>query len=159
MLKCYVLATLQGSLEGVEGNSLLGLPSAVQVIELRMPLLRILVLDGVHMEGGAYIDAPHLAMLSWRGGEWSAMPLSLDGIPETAVLDLQDCSNLETLPDDLQARGACKEHLLPRSTAAPCACCMPAAQLLLSVFLRCLVRRRWACVVLACPASVLCHPF
>lgn len=108
---CYVLPTLQGSLECVEGVSLLGLPSA-QASELRMPLLRILILDGVDMEGWACIDAPELAMLSWRGGKWATMPLSLDGISNIAVLDLQDCSNLETLPDNLQARAAFKDSLL-----------------------------------------------
>ena len=96
---------LQGSLECVEGISLSGLPSAVRASSLcRMPVLRILVLDGVDVDGCACIAAPQLAMLSWHSGEWRAMPLSLDGIPQTAALDLRGCSKLETLPGSLQAR-------------------------------------------------------
>ena len=96
----------QGSLECVEGISLLGLSSAVRASQLcRMPFLRILILDGVNMEGCSHIVAPQLAMLSWRSGNMgSAMPLSLDGIPGVAVLDLQGSFTLETLPSSLQAR-------------------------------------------------------
>ena len=97
---------LQGNLGCVEGISLLGLPLALQTSNLCMPLLRILVLDDVNMERKACIDAPQLAMLSWRGGAWAAMPLSLYDIPPVAVLDLQDCTTLETLPGDLQARAS-----------------------------------------------------
>ena len=151
---CCVLATLQGRLECVEGISLLGLPLAVRASELRMPLLRILILDGVDMEAGAYIDAPQLAMLSWHGGKWAAMPLSLDGIPQLAVLDLQHCSNLETLPDNLQARAACRNTCFDAAhEVLSCASCMTAVW---SMLLQCLHILLLSSCCLHLPSASLC---
>ena len=121
-----------------------------------MPVLRILVLDGVSVEGWACIEAVQLAMLSWRNGEWSVMPLSLHGIPETAVLDLQDCGNMETLPDNLQARAGCDiDTCYCVGQGAVCllpACCVTAVWPITAVLWGVLLPMCYYCL----PAFVVC---
>ena len=97
---------VQGVLECVEGLSLVGLPSPVNCEALgRMPNLRILIMDGVDVKSPLTgFELPHLAMLSWRNHASEELPLNCDTVRNAAVLDLQGCSNLTSLPDGIEVR-------------------------------------------------------
>ena len=94
----------------------------------RMPMLRILVLDGVmrvnvelfgvespHFAMASWhgcklhrilldLHLPHLAMLSWRNAGVNFLPFSFRGIKSAAVLDMSGSYGLQRLPHTLQAR-------------------------------------------------------
>ena len=97
---------MQGMLKGVEGISLAGLrvDSAMAEALSCMPDLRILILDGVKLDGvlsGAQL--PRLAMLSWRDAGGPVLPFALEAVKSAAVLDISGNGELERLPADLQA--------------------------------------------------------
>ena len=125
---CATCLWMQGTLAHVEGIPLSGL-QAVDVTSLkafsRMPLLRILILDGVAMDGlqkgpvsslamlsrRAGLTAsslppgfhlPRLAMVSWRDISGPSLPFLLNLIKSAAVLDISGSSKLNRLPGNLQ---------------------------------------------------------
>ena len=108
---------MQGVLECTEGLFMMGQPSPLNTDALgRMPNLRILVSDGVDMEQPLTgFELPQLAMLSWRNHASEELPLDFNTVRNAAVLDLQGCSNLLSLPNGLEVR-----HL---QACMPCLIC------------------------------------
>ena len=110
----------QGTLKQLEGISLSGLRADTVDFESfsRMPLLRILVLDGVDMgDALSSFELPHLTMSSWRGFSthemlfgfhlpylamfsWRdaggvSLPFALETVRQAAVLDMSRSDELK----------------------------------------------------------------
>ena len=121
---------MQGSLERLEGISLLGVDvdSAMFKAFNGTPMLRILILDGVKAKSMHFgyraprlamllcqagfkghkvlsgFQLPRIAMMSWRNADGRALPLAFGTIKSAAVLDISESAQLKRLPADLQAR-------------------------------------------------------